>query len=174
MCTYITNFFIEIPPCAKKVIFSTEFVLLDLNPHFYEVNQEVWKRPCAWRNFKNIFCVLSGYPKKPFRTEKPSIFNFRYVKEVWASGLLGVKAKVCQQNPAPGMFCSFNMIWYNKILPILKARADILTTISLFFWKFDTSQFCSEIIWLLVLTFAVSELRVGKKCSSRFRQKFLQ
>ena len=91
MCTYITKFFIEIPPCAKKVIFSTEFVLLDLNPHFYEVNQEVWKRPCAWRNFKNIFCVLSGYPKKPFRTEKPSIFNFRYVKEVWVSGLLGVK-----------------------------------------------------------------------------------
>ena len=93
MCTYITKFLIEIPSCAKKVIFSTEFVLLDLNPHFYEVNQEVWKRPCAWRNFKNIFCVLSGYPKKPFRTEKPSIFNFRYVKEVWVSGLLGVKTK---------------------------------------------------------------------------------
>ena len=94
MCTYITKKFIEIPPCAKKVIFSTEFVLLDLNPHFYEVNQEVWKRPCAWRNFKNIFCVLSGYPKKPFRTEKSSIFNFRYVKEVWVSGLLGVKQKL--------------------------------------------------------------------------------
>ena len=31
----------EIPPCAKKVILSTESVLLDLNPHFYEVNQEV-------------------------------------------------------------------------------------------------------------------------------------
>ena len=89
--TYITKNFIEIPPCAKKVIFSTEFVLLDLNPHFYEVNQEVWKRPCAWRNFKNIFCVLSTCPKRPFRKEKPSIFNFRYVKEVWASGLLGVK-----------------------------------------------------------------------------------
>ena len=86
-----------------------------------------------------------------------------------------LKAKVCQQNPAPGMFCSFNMIWYNKILPILKPRADILTTISLFFfWKFDTSQFCSEIIWFLVLTFTVSELRVGKKCSSRFRHKSLQ
>ena len=40
-CTYITKRFIEIPPCAKKVIFSTEFVFLDLNPHFYEVNQEV-------------------------------------------------------------------------------------------------------------------------------------
>ena len=90
MCTYITKKIIEIPPCAKKVIFSTEFVLLDLNPHFYEVNQEVWKRPCAWRNFKNIFCVLSTPPKKPFRTEKTSIFNFRYVKEVWVSGLLGV------------------------------------------------------------------------------------
>ena len=35
------TFFIEIPPCAKKVIFITEFVFLDLNPHFYEVNQEV-------------------------------------------------------------------------------------------------------------------------------------
>ena len=43
-------------------------------------------------HFKNIFCVLSGYPKKPVRTEKPSIFNIRYVKEVWASGLLGVKS----------------------------------------------------------------------------------
>ena len=29
-----------------------------------------------------FFCVLSTYPKRPFRTEKPSIFNFRYVKEV--------------------------------------------------------------------------------------------
>ena len=85
------KFFIEIPPCAKKVISITEFVFLDLNPHFYEVNQEVWKRPCAWRNFKNIFCVLYTYPKKPFRIEKPSIFNFGYVKEVWTSGLLGVK-----------------------------------------------------------------------------------
>ena len=91
MCTFITKIFIEIPPCGKKVILSTEFVLLDLNPPFYEVNQEVWKRPPAWRNFKNIFCVLSKYPKKPFRTEKSSIFNFQYVKEVWASGLFGVK-----------------------------------------------------------------------------------
>ena len=33
--------FFEIPPCAKKEIFSTAFVFLDLNPHFYEVNQEV-------------------------------------------------------------------------------------------------------------------------------------
>ena len=89
ICTYITKTFIEIPPCAKKVIFSTEFVLFDLNPHLYEVNQEVWKRPCAWRNFKNIFCVLYKYPKKPFRREKPSIFNFGYVKEVRTSGLLG-------------------------------------------------------------------------------------
>ena len=45
--------FFEIPPCAKKVICITEFVFLDLNSH--EVNQEVWKGPCAWKNFKNIF-----------------------------------------------------------------------------------------------------------------------
>ena len=92
MCTYITKNFIETPPCAKKVVFITEFVLVHLSPHFYKVNQEAWKRPCAWRNFKNIVCVLlSGHPKNPFRTQKLSIFNFRYVKEVWASGLLGVK-----------------------------------------------------------------------------------
>ena len=41
MCTYITKIFIEIPPCANMVIFSTEFVFLDPNPPFYEVNQEV-------------------------------------------------------------------------------------------------------------------------------------
>jgi hypothetical protein len=41
LCVHTTQIFIEIPPCAKKIIFSTEFVLLDLNPHFYEVNQEV-------------------------------------------------------------------------------------------------------------------------------------
>ena len=27
MCTYITEIFIEIPPCAKKVIFITEFAI---------------------------------------------------------------------------------------------------------------------------------------------------
>ena len=42
LCVHTSqNFFIEIPPCANNVIFSTEFVLLDLNSHFYEVNQEV-------------------------------------------------------------------------------------------------------------------------------------
>ena len=50
-----TNFFFEIPPCAKKVIFITPFVFLDLNPHFCVLNELVWKRLCAWRNFKNIF-----------------------------------------------------------------------------------------------------------------------
>ena len=30
-----TKIFFEIPPCAKNVIFVTEFVLLDQNPHFY-------------------------------------------------------------------------------------------------------------------------------------------
>ena len=30
-----TKIFFEIPPCAKNVIFITEFVFLDINPHFY-------------------------------------------------------------------------------------------------------------------------------------------
>ena len=59
MCTYITKNFIEIPPCAKKVIFSTEFVLLDLNPHFYEVNQEVWKKALRMEEFQKYFlCAI--------------------------------------------------------------------------------------------------------------------
>ena len=48
---------------------------------------------CAWREFHSFSLVLSTYPKKPFRTEKSSIFNFRYVKEVWATGLLGVNSE---------------------------------------------------------------------------------
>ena len=36
-CTYITNFFIQIPQCAKGVIFITEFALLSTNLPFYEV-----------------------------------------------------------------------------------------------------------------------------------------
>ena len=35
------------------------------------------------------------------------------------------------------------------IWPILEARAEILTIISLLFGKFKTPQFCSEIIWPL-------------------------
>ena len=35
-----------------------------------------------------LVCYLhSTYPKEPIRTEKPSIFNFGYVKEVWTSGV---------------------------------------------------------------------------------------
>ena len=73
------------------VIFSTEFALSSKNLPFYEVKKICWKRLCAWREFYSTSCVLSKYPKEPFGTEKLSIFNFRYVKEVWASGLLGVK-----------------------------------------------------------------------------------
>ena len=35
--TYITKKIIEIPPCGKKVIFVTEFVILCKSPPFYEV-----------------------------------------------------------------------------------------------------------------------------------------
>ena len=36
-----TIFFFEIHPCAKKIIFITKFVFLDLNSDFYEVNELV-------------------------------------------------------------------------------------------------------------------------------------
>ena len=34
-----TKNFLVMPPCEKKVIFVAEFVFLDQDPHFYEVNQ---------------------------------------------------------------------------------------------------------------------------------------
>jgi hypothetical protein len=38
--TYLRNpqgFFLEIPPCGKKVIFVSEFLTLLKRPHFYEI-----------------------------------------------------------------------------------------------------------------------------------------
>ena len=55
ICTYNTENFIEIPPCAKKVIFITEFAIWCKNPPFYEVKKIFQKRLCAWRNFKIFF-----------------------------------------------------------------------------------------------------------------------
>ena len=128
MCRYSTKIFIEIPPCAKKVIFSTKFVLLVLNPHFYEVNQEGWKRPCAWRNLKNTFCVLSTCPKKPFRTEKTSIFNFRYVKEVWTSGLLGV-------NSINNLLKRFSSLSFGVIIALEMAYIRVLAVVASIFFR---------------------------------------
>ena len=54
-CRYITKSFIEIPPCAKKVIFIIEFAIWCKNPPFYEVRKNFQKRLCAWRTFKVIF-----------------------------------------------------------------------------------------------------------------------
>ena len=86
ICTYITKKFIEIPPCAKCVIFITDFALLSTNLPFYEVKKIFWKRLCAWRNFKNIF-------SRPLFTIifSPKIFHFEYVNQVWISCILGVK-----------------------------------------------------------------------------------
>ena len=49
------RFLFEIPPCGKKVIFVTEFVILCKNHSFSEVNHCVRKLLPAWRDFKNIF-----------------------------------------------------------------------------------------------------------------------
>ena len=37
---HIPEFFFEIPPCTKKVIFVTEFLILCKYPSFYEVNNK--------------------------------------------------------------------------------------------------------------------------------------
>ena len=48
---------IEIPPCAKKVIFGAEFVNLGKNPFFYELNKWAQKWPLAWNSKKNVVYV---------------------------------------------------------------------------------------------------------------------
>ena len=58
ICRYTTKSFVEIPPCAKKVIFITEFAIWCKNPPFYEVKKIFRKRLCAWRNFKINFSRL--------------------------------------------------------------------------------------------------------------------
>ena len=50
--TYITQNFLEIPPCAKNVIWITEFGIQWKNPPFSEVNLNSANKLCAWRNFK--------------------------------------------------------------------------------------------------------------------------
>ena len=37
ICTLTTNFFFEIPPCAKHVIFISEFVNFGINPPLYDI-----------------------------------------------------------------------------------------------------------------------------------------
>ena len=55
ICRYTTKSFIEIPPCAKKVIFITEFAIWCKKNPFYKVKKIFQKRLCEWRNFRNIF-----------------------------------------------------------------------------------------------------------------------
>ena len=52
ICRYAKKSFIEIPLCAKKVIFITEFAYWCKNTLLYEVKKIFQKRPCTWRNFK--------------------------------------------------------------------------------------------------------------------------
>ena len=91
ICPYTTKNIFEIPPCANNVIFITEFVILVQNPLFYEVNNRVWKRLSAWRNFKNIFCAIWTYHNWSFKPKKSTAFHFDRVNDSWFSHILCVK-----------------------------------------------------------------------------------
>ena len=75
-----TKIFFEIPPCAKKVIFNTEFVFLDLNPHFlnlhfYEVNElSSLKKALRMEEFQKYFFQNTFHHH--FQAKNS---NFRYI-----------------------------------------------------------------------------------------------
>ena len=70
ICAYITNFFIVIPPCAKKVIFITEFAILG-----YKVKKKILRMKEFQHNFFRPLFATDVY----FRY----IFYFEHVNEVF-------------------------------------------------------------------------------------------
>ena len=52
---HIPEFFFEIPPCTKKVIFVTELLILCKNPPFYEVNILLTKKALRIEEFHFLF-----------------------------------------------------------------------------------------------------------------------
>ena len=108
------------------------------------------KKALRMEEFQKYFCVLSTYPKKPFRTEKPFIFNFRYVKEVWDCGLLGVK--MCH-------WIRFPMIKFSFSEKAKKICLEVLTLMSKPWGRFRSIFFGllrKAELYLLVLTWVTS------------------
>ena len=68
---------------------------------------------CAWREFHSNSLVPSTCAKEPAETEKSSIFNFGYVKQVWVRGLLGVNDNLWRPFNNAGLhFCkNKNSFW---------------------------------------------------------------
>ena len=52
----------------------------------------------TWRNFQKKSCGISAYHNWIFKPQISSIFNFRYVKGVRISGVLGVKVLKYSRN----------------------------------------------------------------------------
>ena len=53
--TYITKKIMEIPLCAKKVIFITEFTILWKHPPIYEVKKYFLKKALRMEGFQKYF-----------------------------------------------------------------------------------------------------------------------
>ena len=79
---------IEISPCAKKVIFITEFAILCKNPPFYEVKKYFPKKALCMEEFQNKFSrplfTIIFKPKilslESFTWSKWNMYlNFRYI-----------------------------------------------------------------------------------------------
>ena len=53
--TYITKNIFEIPPCARPFSDLPCWLSQFSKTKLRQPTGQTWKRPCAWRNFKNIF-----------------------------------------------------------------------------------------------------------------------
>ena len=79
------DFFFEIPLCRNKVIFSTEFAILQKRPHFYKVKcirRKNQKMAPTSMNFKKKFLQTTFH--RHFQTghnQISSIFHFELVNE---------------------------------------------------------------------------------------------
>ena len=61
--------FFEIPPCAKHVIFISEFDNFGKNPPLYDIKNISEISACAWRNFQFIFLDHFSSPIRPKMVE---------------------------------------------------------------------------------------------------------
>ena len=67
----------------------------------------------AWKDFNKTFCGISTYHKWMFKQQISSIFNFRYVKEVWISGVLGVKNILTRKTWNTDFIIICHKLWIN-------------------------------------------------------------
>ena len=80
-CIGLSSCYWEFNSPFELRLFLHCFLLCLLTPNTPLIHTSFTYRKLNKDEFQKYFCVLSTYPKKTFRTEKPSIFNFLYIKE---------------------------------------------------------------------------------------------